>query len=306
VTDLLEADRWDTIYLGANVPGRAILETADEHRADLLVVSVTMPFHLPAVERLIALIRSSETGRELKVLVGGYPFNVDPELWRRVDADGSAADAREALRAADRLLGVPPRTGATPVPRAAGSAGARRQEPVRARGEVALYTELSRLNNELVTTQRELARRNARIERLNAQHVEADRRKDEFLAMLAHELRNPLAPLRNAAHLMQQPGVERPLIERAGEMMDRQVHQLGRLVDDLLDLSRIARGKMQLRRERVDVGQVIRRVAESSRAQVDARRHELSVLVPPVPVHLNADPTRLEQVLTNLLLNAVR
>ena len=79
--------------------------------------------------------------------------------------------------------------------------------------------------------------------------VEADERKDEFLAMLAHELRNPLAPLRTAAQLLQQPGVDRLFIARTGKMMGRQVQQLGRLVDDLLDLSRIARGKMQIRKE---------------------------------------------------------
>src|SRR5207248_11233355 len=106
--------------------------------------------------------------------------------------------------------------------------------------------------------------------------VEADRRKDEFLAMLAHELRNPLAPLRNAVHLLQQPGVDRPLIDRTGEMVGRQVQQLARLVDDLLDLSRIARGKMQLRKEWLDLGDVVRQAVEASRPLLDARRHELT------------------------------
>ena len=89
-------------------------------------------------------------------------------------------------------------------------------------------------------------------------------------------------------------------------MMGRQVQQLGRLVDDLLDLSRIARGKMQLRKESVDLGQAVKRAAEASRPQVEARRHELTVSVPTSPVRLLADPTRLEQVLTNLLNNAAR
>src|SRR4051812_29879626 len=177
------------------------------------------------------------------------------------------------------------------------------QEAHRSGPEVALYTELSRLNNELVTAQRELARQNAQLERLNERLVEADRRKDEFLAMLAHELRNPLAPLRNATLLLQQPGVDRRFVERTGQMMGRQVQQLGRLVDDLLDLSRIARGKMQLRREWVDLGQVVQGAAEVSRPPVEARRHEWTVSVPPSPVRLLADPTRLEQVLTNLLNN---
>ena len=124
--------------------------------------------------------------------------------------------------------------------------------------------------------------------------------------MLAHELRNPLAPLRNAALLLQQPGVDQPFVGRTGKMMGRQVQQLGRLVDDLLDLSRIARGKMQLRKEWVDLGQTARRAAEASRPLVEARRHELIVSLPASPVRLLADPSRLEQVLTNLLNNAAR
>src|SRR4051812_50033515 len=117
------------------------------------------------------------------------------------------------------------------------------QEAHRSGPEVALYTELSRLNNELVTAQRELARQNAQLERLNERLVEADRRKDEFLALLAHELRNPLAPLRNAAQLLQQPALDQPFVERTGEMMGRQGQQLGRAGGDLLDPSRMAPGK---------------------------------------------------------------
>jgi CheY-like chemotaxis protein len=165
---------------------------------------------------------------------------------------------------------------------------------------------MSRLNNELLTAQRELARKNAKLERLNERLVEADRRKDEFLAMLAHELRNPLAPLRNAALLLQQPGLDQPFLERTGEMMGRQVQHLGRLVDDLLDLSRIARGKMHLRREWVDLGQAVQRAADASRSLVHARRHELIVSVQVPPARLLADPLRLEQILTNLLNNAAR
>jgi CheY-like chemotaxis protein len=96
------------------------------------------------------------------------------------------------------------------------------------------------------------------------------------------------------------------MIERTGEMMGRQVQQLGRLVDDLLDLSRIARGKMQLNREWLDLGQVVARAAEAGRPLIESRRHELTVALPDAPVRLLADPTRLEQVVTNLLNNAAR
>src|SRR6202035_2598559 len=220
VADLLEADGWDTLYLGANLPAGGVVQTIEQHRPDLLVISVTMTLHLPNVEQLIALVRSSQTGQRIKVLVGGSPFNVDPELWRRVGADGHAPDAGVALDTANRLLNVQePQERKGRKTYAAGMlAGIGKPQEVRQpQAEVAVYDELSRVNNELLTAQRELARKNAQLERLNERLVEADQRKDEFLAMLAHELRDPLAPLRNAAHLLQQPGVDRPFIERTGE-----------------------------------------------------------------------------------------
>jgi methanogenic corrinoid protein MtbC1 len=106
VTDLFEADGWDTLYLGANLPAGAVVEAVGRHRPDLLLVSATMAFHLSGVEQLIAQVRSSEAGQAIRVLAGGYPFNVDPELWRRVGADGHAPDAGAALEVAARLLDV--------------------------------------------------------------------------------------------------------------------------------------------------------------------------------------------------------
>jgi signal transduction histidine kinase/ActR/RegA family two-component response regulator len=309
VADLFEADGWDTLYLGANLPAGGVIQAVEQHRPDLLVVSATMPFHLPGVEELIAQVRSSQAGQGVKVLVGGRPFNVDAGLWRRVGADGHAGDAGEALDVAARLLNLPgpaERRERKTYPAGVLAGGGTQHQARQPQAEATVYDEMSRLNNELLTAQRELARKNAQLERLNERLVEADRRKDEFLAMLAHELRNPLAPLRNAVHLLQQPGMDRPLIDRTGEMMGRQVQQLGRLVDDLLDLSRIARGKMQLRKEPVDLREVARRAADAGRPLVDSRRHELTVSLPDAPLPLSADPTRLEQVLTNLLNNAAR
>ena len=90
VTDLFEADGWDTLYLGANLPAGGVVQAVEQHRPDLLVISATMTFHLRGVEQLIAQVRSSEACQGVKVMVGGYPFNVDPDLWRRVGADGHA------------------------------------------------------------------------------------------------------------------------------------------------------------------------------------------------------------------------
>jgi PAS domain S-box-containing protein len=135
---------------------------------------------------------------------------------------------------------------------------------------------------------------------------EADRRKDEFLAMLAHELRNPLAPIRNAVQILRLLGSADPNLQRAQDMIDRQVQHLTRLVDDLLDVSRITRGKITLRREPVELAMVVAQAVEASRPLVDARRHTLTVELPRQPLCVAGDATRLAQVLSNLLNNAAK
>jgi signal transduction histidine kinase/DNA-binding response OmpR family regulator len=135
---------------------------------------------------------------------------------------------------------------------------------------------------------------------------ENNRRKNEFLAMLAHELRNPLAPIRNAAEIVRRLDIPDPNLQWATDIIARQVEQLVRLVDDLLDISRITGGKIQLRREAVDVAVVVSRAVETSRPLIDARRHELFVGLPPYPVLVDADIVRLSQVLSNLLNNAAK
>jgi two-component system CheB/CheR fusion protein len=134
---------------------------------------------------------------------------------------------------------------------------------------------------------------------------EADRRKDEFLAMLAHELRNPMAPIRNALEIMRRAGTG-PLVEPARQMIERQVRQVVRLVDDLLDVSRITRGQIELRRGPVDLAAVVAQALETCRPHLDARRHQVTVSLPPEPWYLDADPTRLAQVFSNLLNNAAK
>jgi PAS domain S-box-containing protein len=155
----------------------------------------------------------------------------------------------------------------------------------------------------------ELARRAAiAIEnsQLYAELRQADRLKDEFLAMLAHELRNPLAPVRNALHILKQPEANAAQLQQVRDMAERQVQHMARLLDDLLDVSRISRGRIELRREAVDVAAVIGRTAEAARPVIEERRHEVTVSLPAGPLRVEADPTRLEQVLTNLLNNAAK
>ena len=135
---------------------------------------------------------------------------------------------------------------------------------------------------------------------------EADRRKDEFLAMLAHELRNPLAPIRNAAQVLKLIIPSDANQQWAREIIERQTQHLTRLVDDLLDVSRITQGKVKLAREPLDLTTVIHRAVETSRPLIDARHHQLTVTLAPDSLRVEGDPTRLVQVVGNLLNNAAK
>jgi signal transduction histidine kinase len=136
---------------------------------------------------------------------------------------------------------------------------------------------------------------------------EADRRKDEFLAMLAHELRNPLAPMSNALHIVRlRDGALDNNVRQSWEIMERQVEHLVRLVDDLLDVSRITRGKIKLQTEPVEVATIVARAVEGSRPTIEARGHTLEVSVPKERMQVEGDPTRLAQILWNLLNNSAK
>lgn len=135
--------------------------------------------------------------------------------------------------------------------------------------------------------------------------LDADRRKDEFLATLAHELRNPLAPIHNGLQILQAEGVS-GTVEQARAMMERQLTQLIRLVDDLLDVSRVTSGKLALRKERVELRAIIDAAIETSRPVIDQAGHELAVVVPDEPILVDADATRLAQVVANLLNNSAK
>jgi signal transduction histidine kinase len=155
---------------------------------------------------------------------------------------------------------------------------------------------LRRSNQELETRVRE------RTEALEV----ADRRKDEFLAALSHELRNPLAPIRAAVEFMRLKGTGDPATERARGVIDRQVEHMTRLIDDLLDVSRITRDQLVLRRARVKLEDVIAAAVETSRPVIEQRGHHLSVRIQEAPIWIEADPARLSQVISNLLTNAAK
>ena len=141
------------------------------------------------------------------------------------------------------------------------------------------------------------------LRRLAADLSEADRKKNEFLALLAHELRNPLAPIRNAVAILRS-NADRDVVDSASQMLDRQVGQMTRLVDDLLDMSRITQGKIELRREHVELAPIVNQAVEAVRPFFHGMDQEIIVSLPPEPVYLNADAARLAQVIGNLLSNA--
>jgi signal transduction histidine kinase len=196
--------------------------------------------------------------------------------------------------------------------------------PTILRSKVAVFAELHRKTRELALANRALQaevaeRRRAQEELLalndeleqrvadrTAELVQAGRRKDEFLAMLSHELRNPLAPLRNAIQVLRLQGPPDPGLVVVCDMIERQVLHLVRLVNDLLDVSRVSSGKIQLQKEPLDLAAAVRQAEEMSRSQIQDRGHELTVTLPEEPVRVEGDFARLTQVIANLLDNAAK
>jgi len=144
----------------------------------------------------------------------------------------------------------------------------------------------------------------AKLRQIAAELSESDRRKSEFLAMLAHELRNPLAPIRNMLQVLKLKGDDQNAVSSASQVIERQVGQMVRLVDDLLDVSRVSRGKIELRKERIGLASIIRQAEEAASPHCQSMNHELTVTLPSRPVEVDGDPVRLIQVVTNLLTNA--
>ena len=176
--------------------------------------------------------------------------------------------------------------------------------------------ELKRLNESLTEANRrldtanrklrrekasELAELNEQLQKKNRELIEADQRKDDFLAILGHELRNPLAPISNAIEILQRIGPQEPKLTQMRELIDRQVRHMARLVDDLLDVSRITQDKINLKSERLDLCTLVKRAVETQMPAIRARGHEVVVNVPDEPLNASGDAVRLAQVLGNLV-----
>src|SRR3989440_62745 len=169
-----------------------------------------------------------------------------------------------------------------------------------------LNRDLQQANAELEAANRSLQNEVAERTRAEAALKEADRHKDEFLAMLAHELRNPLAPIHNATQLMRLKPFADPQLSWARDIIERQVVHLSRLVDDLLDVSRITRGKINLTKEVIELGTLVARALETVHPLIEERGHRLTVETPETELVIYGDPTRLTQALANVLGNAAK
>ena len=162
-------------------------------------------------------------------------------------------------------------------------------------------TQLAKLNAEL---EQRVDERTSELAKTEDALRQADRRKDEFLATLAHELRNPLAPMRTSLDILRHLKVKDPIVDRAAETMERQLCQMTRLIDDLMDVSRITRNRLEMRKTRIALSEVLRNAVESSRNLIDSAQQALKVKSPSEEIHMNADAIRIAQVVANLLNNA--
>ena len=176
----------------------------------------------------------------------------------------------------------------------------------KARELAALNRSLEEANRDLVVSNETMMNEIAERRRVERELLDADRQKDAFLAILAHELRNPLAPIRSAIMILQREGSDDPMLVKMRQVIDRQVQHMTRLIDDLLEVSRITQGKINLKLEPVDVAVVARQAVETTMPEITARGHGIVVSAPGKPLHVNGDAVRLAQVIGNLVSNAAK
>ena len=259
--------------------GREALESVTRSPPALVVTDIVMP-DLNGIELLKAL-RNAEATRMIPVLlISGQAIQAQRIEGYKEGADGylSKPYTEQELRACIGSL----------------LQSSRRREEAARRAAIEQ------------TEQQAMAERAALLERITEQLREADERKNQFLAVLAHELRNPLAPLRNGLQILKLQSAAGAPISQTVSMMDRQMTHLVRLVDDLLDVSRITRGKLELRQRKLLLTEVLDSAVESTRAFIELHRHELNIEIRAQDLLVDADPDRLAQVFSNLLLNAAK
>ncbi len=284
-------------------PVRVLL--VDDDRGDYLITRDLLA-DIPSASFQLNWIPNYQDALET-ICRGGYDiYLIDYQLGDRTGLELlREVQARNSTGPMILLTGQ----GATSVDRAAMEAGAvdflekDRLDPILLERSIRFALQQKRSEAEL---ERKVQERTEELARANDALREADRRKDEFLATLAHELRNPLAPIRNALAIMQLAPHNLTAIEQSRKVMDRQVCHMVRLIDDLLDVSRISRGKLSLRLEPLEIADVLTTAIETSQPLIDKADLTLSVSVPTTPLKVFGDRMRLSQVFANLLNNSAK
>jgi two-component system, sensor histidine kinase len=286
--------------LTATIAALPLAALAISRTGDLLAANAA------AEQTLGATSGASETDalRAIRAAVAGARSGALPEPFETVDATGATVMIRiGALRLGDieMLLVVAEHRGDV----SALAAQVRLlEEDLRA-----TRTDMDTANAELTAANEELHCANEELQARLAElrdAADASRHKDDFLAMLAHELRNPLAPILSAMQVIRRHPDNLEVVQRAREIVERQVRHQAQLLDDLLDVSRITRGLIKLRKGSIDARAAVAAAVEATRPVIDARTHTLAVMLPDEPLRLEADPTRLTQMVTNLLDNAAK
>jgi PAS domain S-box-containing protein len=237
-----------------------------------------------AAERVFGFTAAQAVGRHISLIIPADRAAEEEEIIARIRA-GERVKHFDTVRVRSDGQHIPVSLTISPI-----------------RGEAGQIVGASKIARDI--TDRKKAEE--RIYGLMAELRQTDKRKDEFLATLAHELRNPLASIRSCLELMRQVKDHGELIEDARRTMERQMTQMVRLVDDLMDVNRINQNKLQLRKERIDLAAVVQSAVETCRPPIEEHGHQLTVTLPPEALPLDADPTRLAQVFANLLTNAAK
>jgi PAS domain S-box-containing protein len=254
----------------------AIIETSDDAIISKALDGTITSWNASA-ERMYGYVAAEVIGRSIDVIVPPDRRDEDREILRRLRAGERIEHLETVRRAKDgRLL------------------------------DVSLTISPVKDESGRIVGASKVARDITDRKRAEAERQESNRRKDEFIAILAHELRNPLAPVRNAVRYLRLRGPTDAELRRPIDMIERQVAQMARLIDDLLDVSRISRGTLELRRERVTPAEVVEAALDACRDDIDAKAQVLRVELPAEPIELDADRERLVQILSNLLSNATR
>jgi PAS domain S-box-containing protein len=277
---------------------KRLQQTTDESLALLDTLQVHAPIGIAFMDRefrfrLVNQEMAAINGVPIPAHLGQPVSSVLPKLWTQIEPLYQAVLAGESVRNVEL-------SGETPA-----SPGEERQwvtscYPVRGQSDTTLGIGI------IVKEITEEKRAEAALREHAVQLAETARQKDEFLAMLAHELRNPLAPMRTALELLQRFSEQRTVVERAHDVIGRQILHMARLLDDLLDVSRITTGRITLNWQELDVHDLVAEAVYSTRALIEARRHSLITALPEQALAIRGDSTRLVQVLVNLLNNAAK